>query len=194
MIWEIPNDQKKIFLTFDDGPMPEVTSKVINILNEFQVKATFFCVGKNIGENPDIYKMLLNNGHHTANHSFGHLNGWKIKNNDYFEDIEKCNKLVDSMLFRPPYGKIKRSQIKILKDNYKIIMWSILAGDFDRKFSKEDCVRNVIDNIRPGSIIVFHDSIKAKEKLLYALPRTLDYLLNNKFVFGLLNNNLNYER
>jgi len=140
MLWDIKSFQKTIYLTFDDGPIPDVTPKVLEILNEYNAKATFFCVGQNVEKNPDIFQMILNSKHNVGNHSYSHLKGWSTQTKQYIDDVEKCSKIVNSKLFRPPYGKIKLSQIKNLKSNYTIIMWDLLCGDFDKKVSKEKCL------------------------------------------------------
>lgn len=170
LVTRIAVKDKIAFLTFDDGPIPEVTPQILDILAEYNAKATFFCLGKNVEKYPAIFESIRNDGHAAGNHSFEHKNGWKTQNPVYFEDIDKADKLIKSGLFRPPYGKIMPSQIKYLKSRFKIVMWDVLSGDFDPDISKEKCVENVMKNVKPGSIIVFHDSIKAKEKVLYALP------------------------
>lgn len=194
-IWLLPNNEKKIYLTFDDGPIPEVTEWVLAELKKNNAKASFFCIGKNIEANPDIFKKIINDGHSIGNHTYNHLNGWKTSTENYLADIEKCeNAIIKSacdfkrstpQLFRPPYGKIKTGQTKRIKSlGYKIIMWDVLSGDFDQKIAKEKCLDNLIQNIEPGSIIVFHDSVKASKNLKYALPKVLDYLNNNNFSYA----------
>lgn len=186
LIWNIPNNENKLFLTFDDGPVPEVTNEVLSILDNFNIKATFFCLGDNAMKYPDTYKLIHENGHQRGCHGFNHVSGWKISSDDYLRNIRQCSEFIDSKLFRPPYGRIKRSQIKLLRDDYKIIMWSVLSGDFDNSVSKEKCLINVIKHSKSGSIIVFHDSLKAKERLLYALPRAIKILLEKGFTFDLI--------
>lgn len=181
--WEIPGTDRGIFLTFDDGPIPEITPQVLEILDRYHAQATFFCIGDNVRKHPDIYTQLIAKGHAVGNHSYNHLKGWKTENELYFENVARCAKLVDSKLFRPPYGKITRSQSKILKAQYRIIMWSVLSGDFDPSISKEKCLENVIRNTKTGSVIVFHDSLKAAEKMLYALPKVLSHFSERGFKF-----------
>ncbi len=186
LTWEIKTTNKEIFLTFDDGPHPKITPQVLKILDEFDVKATFFCVGENIDKHPDTYKLILNNGHKTGNHSYNHLNGWKTPNANYFSNIEKADKLINSKLFRPPYGRISLSQIKPLSKIYSIVMWTVLTYDFDQKVSREQCLSNSIKNTKPGSIVVFHDSLKAADNVLYALPLFLKHFLDRGYSFSLL--------
>lgn len=186
LVWEIPNREKQVFLTFDDGPHPQVTTEVLEILASKDVPATFFCVGENVQKYPDTFRKIKDQGHQTGNHTFNHLNGWKTETKAYLENITKCAEFIDSKLFRPPYGRIKNAQINVLKEEYKIIMWSVLSGDFDKNVSRETCVKNVMKNTKSGSIIVFHDSIKAKDNVLYALPRIIDGLKENAYTFGLI--------
>jgi len=186
LIWEIKTTNKEIFLTFDDGPHSKITPQVIKILDEFNVKATFFCVGENIIKYPDIYKQIVSNGHKTGNHSYNHINGWKTSNDEYFTNIEKADKLINSKLFRPPYGRISLSQIKPLSKIYSIIMWTVLTYDFDQKVNKEQCLSNSIKNTKSGSIVVFHDSLKAEKNLIYSLPLFLNHFLNKGYTFSLL--------
>lgn len=182
--WSVRTDKKEVFLTFDDGPIPEVTPWVLGTLKEYEAKATFFCVGENLKKYPEIYQMILANGHKVGNHTMNHLNGWTNFNKTYFENIEKCNALVGSDLFRPPYGKIKPTQINYLKKKYRIIMWDILTKDYDQSMSSENCLKRVKSNCKSGSIIVFHDSLKAEKILRYALPKSLEYLKNEGFSFS----------
>lgn len=186
LIWEIPNSENKIYLTFDDGPTPEVTEWTLDLLGQFGVKATFFCLGNNIDKHPTIFQRIIDEGHTVGNHSYSHPSGWKTSNKEYFNDIEICQKLINSKYLRPPYGRITRSQAKHLKENYQIIMWNVLSGDYDQKISPEKCLKNVIENTQSGSIIVFHDSVKAENNLRYALPKAIESLLEKGFVFDVL--------
>ena len=186
LIWDIPNDENKIFLTFDDGPIPEVTEWVLDVLKQYNIKATFFCIGENVTKNPMIFKRIIDEGHQVANHSNSHVNGWYAENEYYLEDIQKCEKAFHSTLFRPPYGRIKKSQIKELVGDYKVIMWDVLSGDYDPKVTPEKCYSNVINNTKSGSVIVFHDSVKASENLKFALPKAIEYLLEQQFVFDII--------
>jgi peptidoglycan/xylan/chitin deacetylase (PgdA/CDA1 family) len=186
LTWDIPNNENKIYLTFDDGPIPEVTEWVLDILKQYQIKATFFCIGDNIKKNPEIFQRILEDGHFVGNHTQNHLNGWKTEDEVYFKNIKECSELVNSKLFRPPYGRIKKSQHSILNTQYSIIMWDVLSGDFDAKTTPEQCYNNVIKNTKSGSIIVFHDSVKASENLKKTLPKAIDFLLKKGFVFDVI--------
>jgi peptidoglycan/xylan/chitin deacetylase (PgdA/CDA1 family) len=186
LTWDIPNNENKIYLTFDDGPIPEVTEWVLDILKQYQIKATFFCIGDNIKKNPEIFQRILEEGHFVGNHTQNHLNGWKTEDEVYFKNIEECSELVNSKLFRPPYGRIKKSQHSILNTQYSIIMWDVLSGDFDAKTTPEQCYNNVIKNTKSGSIIVFHDSVKASENLKKTFPKAIDFLLKKGFVFDVI--------
>lgn len=193
MVWDIPNSEKKIYLTFDDGPIPMVTEWVLDLLKSNNVKATFFCIGDNIKKHPEIYKRILIEGHQTGNHTFNHLNGWKTETNHYIDNFKLCetehSKLntEHSFLFRPPYGKIKPSQSKVVRNlGYKIIMWDVLSYDFDSTISAEKCLENVITHTAQGSIIVFHDSLKAEKNLRFALPKAIQILKDKGFVFDVI--------
>lgn len=187
-VWDIPTVEKKVYLTFDDGPTPEITAWVLNQLKEFNAKATFFCIGENIQKYPEIYDSIVVNGHAIGNHTFSHYNGWKTKTSDYIENVLLCKEVIqqpatgNQQLFRPPYGKLRRSQAKLLgKKNYKIIMWDVLSADFDSQISPEKCLENVIKNVQKGSIIVFHDSVKSYKNLAYTLPKFLIFLKQNNY-------------
>lgn len=186
LVWSVKTDKREVFLTFDDGPIPVVTPWVLETLEKYSAKATFFCVGDNVKKNQDVYKMILENSHKIGNHTMNHLNGWTNFNKTYFENIEKCDKLIHSNLFRPPYGKIKPTQISYLKNKYKIIMWDVLTKDYDDSNSGEYCFERVKKNSKQGSIIVFHDSLKAEKRLRYALPKSLDYLSKEGYTFSAL--------
>ena len=189
LIWNKSREDKSIFLTFDDGPIPIVTPWVLKTLKKFNAKATFFCIGDNIIKHPIIFERLKTEGHSIGNHTFNHLKGWKTDNETYVANTLKCQKLTQTNLFRPPFGRIKKSQISDLKyqiSNLKIIMWDVLSGDFDVNLSPEKCYQNVIENTENGSIIVFHDSLKAFDRLKYALPKTIQYLSDKGYQFGTL--------
>ena len=196
-VWDIPNSENKIYLTFDDGPIPEVTNWVLEILKEHNIKVTFFCVGENIKNNPTIFEKILFDGHAVGNHTFNHLNGWKNPTQDYLENIKKCNEQLfsfkskflnlNSNIFRPPYGKIKKAQSRKLRQlGFKIIMWDLLSADFDATITPEKCLENVVNNVKSGSIIVFHDHLKAFKNLEYTLPRAIEILKKRGFVFDVL--------
>lgn len=180
LTWEIPNDNSEVFLTFDDGPTPEVTEKVLDLLLKYKAKATFFCLGKNVMLYPKLYERILKEGHRVGNHSNYHLNGWKSNNSLYVKDVLAAGQIISSDLFRPPYGKINSRQIKRLRKRYKIIMWTILSRDYDKKISQEKCLEIATTNLKSGSIIVFHDSVKAKDSMLFALNGVLEYCSTNK--------------
>jgi peptidoglycan-N-acetylglucosamine deacetylase len=187
-IWNIQTKEKILYLTFDDGPHPAATPFVLDELNKYQAKATFFCIGKNVLSGPAIYKRILDEGHAVGNHTQHHLNGWKTKDNVYLEDVAEAAKYIDSNLFRPPYGRIRTFQAKnihhvIKNPGAKIIMWSVLSADFDPGVSKEECLQHVILNSTKGSIIVFHDSEKAFPRLEYALPAILKFFVEKGFRF-----------
>ena len=190
-IWSIPTNEPIVYLTFDDGPTPEITEWVLFQLKEYNAKATFFCIGNNIKKYPEIFKKVIEEGHAIGNHTFNHVKGWKTSNKTYINEVESCEEVIrksflkhqPTKLFRPPYGKIKPSQSRILrKKGYKIIMWDVLSVDFDVNITSQNCLNNVIENIENGSIIVFHDSVKAFQNLEYTLPETLDFLKNKGFV------------
>ena len=163
--WSIPTKEKTVYLTFDDGPIPKVTPWVLDQLKAFGFKATFFCVGDNIKKYPEVFERIINEGHSVGNHTYNHLNGWTSDNINYFHNIRACAQQMNTKLFRPPYGRLKPKQAQFLQRHYDIIMWSLLSGDFDPNISKEMCLENVVSNLYPGSIIVFHDSLKAFDKL-----------------------------
>lgn len=184
-VWRVSSKEKVLYLTFDDGPTPEITEWTLNELKKYEAKATFFCIGKNIAEHPKIFLKIIEEKHAVGNHTNNHLNGWKTNTAAYLQNIEEAEKyfeenlkseIVKQKLFRPPYGRLTFSQSrKTRKKGYKIIMWDVLSADFDPKISSEKCLENVIRNIENGSIIVFHDSVKASEKLKYVLPKVLEY-------------------
>lgn len=178
-------DEKKIYLTFDDGPHPVATPFVLDELNKYNAKATFFCIGKNVIAEPPIYKRILMEDHRVGNHSFNHLNGWKTDNKIYLENIERAREQIDSDLFRPPYGRATAFQIRNLKEklNYKIVMWDILSGDFDPAVNGQLAAERVIRKSKSGSIVVFHDSAKAFRVLQVALPAVLAYFSGAGFSF-----------
>jgi len=186
LVWDIPNQENKVFLTFDDGPIPEITPWVLEVLKKHNIKATFFCLGCNVVKNPEILTQIVKEGHAVGNHSQHHLSGWETDDVAYLRNIKICNDLVHSKLFRPPYGRIKKRQIAEIVKEYKIIMWDVISGDFDPKTSPEKCLKNVVNNTASGSVIVFHDSVKAFKNLKYTLPKTIEYLLKQGFVFDVI--------
>ena len=215
-IWDIATTDKTIYLTFDDGPTPEITNWTLETLKRFDAKATFFCIGNNIEKHPEIFKNILNNGHNIGNHTCNHIKGWKTKTKDYLVDVEKGQNIINSQishtersrsakvknhqpalsaieglkivnLFRPPYGQLKPKQgRKLIKQGYKIIMWDILSFDWDKNVSKETCLNNVINKTTKGSVIVFHDSVKASKNMQYALPKVLEHFSELGYQFKAL--------
>jgi len=183
--WQMPENNRNIYLSFDDGPHPQVTPFVLDQLKDFKAKASFFCIGDNIVKYPKVYERIVNEGHTVGNHTQNHLNGWKSTTIKYLENVEAAATHIDSDLFRPPYGKIKRFQAKQLQENkgLKIIMWSVLSGDFDQQILPEKCLQNVLLNTRSGSIVVFHDSEKAWKRLAYALPKVLEHFTEKGYSF-----------
>ena len=195
LVWRIPVEEKIIYLPFDDGPVPGPTEFVLDTLNQFNVKATFFCIGDNVKKNPDVFKRILKEGHHAANHTFNHLKGWNTELNEYIQNVKLCQEALTSnqngeirnKLFRPPYGRIKRNQIRNLSE-YKIVMWDVLTSDYNKSISPQRCLIQSIKATRPGSIVVFHDSLKAERNMSYVLPKYIEYFLSKGFTFGVLPN------
>lgn len=177
---------KVVYLTFDDGPIPEVTPWVIDVLSKYQAKATFFCLGKHVERYPALFQRLIAQGHVVGNHTYDHPDGWKTDNLSYYKNVIRAQQLIKSELFRPPYGRITPRQVRSLRKRYKIVLWSILSEDYDRKQTPEQCVINVIGKVRAGDILVFHDSIKAKDNLMGSLEPIMDYLQTNGFKFATL--------
>ncbi len=195
LLWNKPRESKTIYLTFDDGPHPTITPWVINTLKKHQAKATFFCVGENISKYPEVISGIIKAGHRCGNHTYNHLKGWETSNMEYLDNVSKAETILNEQLgakarnnlFRPPYGKIKPSQIKALqKLDYKIVMWDVLSADFDAEITTEQCYKNVVKLGKPGSIVVFHDSVKASEKLKEVLPRVLDHFSEKGYSFKAL--------
>lgn len=186
LTWHQPPGKPSIFLTFDDGPIPIVTPFVLKILKAYHAKATFFCIGDNVNKHPDVYEQVKNDGHAIGNHTYNHLNGWGTADNVYLENTLKNDNLLHTNLFRPPYGRIKRSQVRLLKKarpEMQFIMWDVLSGDFDINLDPEKCLQNVLKHTRPGSIIVFHDSLKAFPRLEYVLPRAMEVWKEKGYAF-----------
>ncbi len=212
-VWRFSSEEKNIYLTFDDGPTPEITHWVLDTLEEYNAKATFFCIGKNIEQHPEIFQNILEQGHSVGNHTYNHEKGWKTATEVYMQSILKTETLIrkfrssipksrnksqtlnlvpqtSNLLFRPPYGKIKPSQTKrLLENNYQLIMWSVLSGDFDTAIDANKCLENVIKNTNNGSILVFHDSVKAFDKLQTVLPKVLAHFCNKGYTFKSIGHN-----
>ena len=183
-VWRFSSTSKEIYLTFDDGPTSEVTEFVLDQLQKFNAKATFFCIGKNVKCHHSIYERILEEGHAVGNHTFNHLKGTKTKNSVYLENVAHAAAHIHSKLFRPPYGKLRSSQGRALrKKGYTIVMWDVLSGDFDTSITPETCLENVLRHTKSGSIVVMHDSVKAKDKVYYALPKILAHFTEKGFEF-----------
>lgn len=189
LLWNNDRTRNSIYVTFDDGPIPIVTPFVLNILKKHDAKATFFCIGDNISKHPDIFEQVKKEGHAIGNHTFNHLKGWKTDDKIYADNFRKADELIHSSLFRPPYGRIKRSQVKMLrqiKPELQIVMWDVLSGDYNQKLSPEACLQNVLRHTENGSIVLFHDSLKAFGRLEYVLPRAMEEWSKRGWEFGVL--------
>jgi peptidoglycan/xylan/chitin deacetylase (PgdA/CDA1 family) len=185
-LWRKNSSEKVVYLTFDDGPVPEVTPQVLSVLDNFNIKATFFCVGDNVYRYPELYSEILLKGHSVGNHTFHHLNGYKVEQEQYLDDVEEASNLIDSQLFRPPYGKLTRKEKKILEQKFQIVLWDVISYDYDRNLSSSQVLENVKRHSRNGSIILFHDSLKAKNNMLTVLPEAINFLLAEGYRFGRL--------
>ena len=208
-VWDIATDDKVIYLTFDDGPTPEITNWTLDTLKKFNAKATFFCIGNNVEKHPDIFQDILADGHAIGNHTHNHIKGWKTKATEYLKNIAEAEKTINTQipnskfqisnsliinrqssivnLFRPPYGQITPKQgNKLMELGYKIIMWDVLSFDWEKDVNEETCLKNVISNTTNGSIVVFHDSVKASKNMQYALPKVLEYFSEKGFLFEVL--------
>ncbi len=183
ILWKVETDKKHLFFTFDDGPHPEVTPIILDLLKQYQAFATFFCVGENIEKYPELFQRIKDEGHQVGNHTYSHTNGWKVGTFHYLRSYLKGQRLINTPLFRPPYGRISKSQYNALKKTTKIVFWSVLSGDFDPKISPKKCISNVQSGIENGAIVVFHDSLKAKDRVLGALPVLLEDLTNKRYIF-----------
>jgi peptidoglycan-N-acetylglucosamine deacetylase len=184
--WRVRTKAPVLYLSFDDGPIPEVTPWVLDLLGAYDAKACFFCVGENVKKHFDIFQRIVNEGHTVGNHSYNHLHGWHTPTDAYLDNVKKCAHWVSGSLFRPPYGALRPRQIVQLRKQYQIVMWDVLSYDFNPKVSAAQCVQNVVKNVQSGSIIVFHDSLKAKVNLQYALPRVLEELTQKGYCFEAL--------
>nr|WP_321247392.1 polysaccharide deacetylase family protein [uncultured Psychroserpens sp.] len=193
-VWDIATNNKELYLTFDDGPTPEVTNWTLDILKQYDAKATFFCIGANVEKHPDIFKSIIKDGHTIGNHTQNHIKGWKTKTKVYLKEVKDAQTTIYSnlknlnaskvTLFRPPYGQIKPKQgKKLIELGYQIIMWDVLSFDWEQDLSEEKCLENVISKSKEGSIIVFHDSVKASKNMMYALPKVLDIFSKKGYKF-----------
>lgn len=182
-VWRFDETDRVVYLTFDDGPIPEVTPWVLDLLEKENVPATFFCVGENVMRYPEIFRQIIAGGHSVGNHTYNHWQGLKKGNSEYFANIGKAAGFIESDLFRPPHGWMKRAQYNVLKTQYRIIMWDLISCDYDSRFSPAEVLRNVTEYVRPGSIITFHDSIKAKRNLKEALPAAITWMKEQGYSF-----------
>ena len=178
LIWSFSQQEVdgKVFITFDDGPTPEITPWILDTLSKFDAKATFFCLGKNVEQYPELFQMILEGGHAVGNHTYSHQKGWEMRTGRYVEDVDLADNFIHSNLFRPPYGRIKPAQARRLSERYKLIMWDVLSRDYSQLVSPRSCLNNVVKHVKSGSIVLFHDSRKAYRNLSYTLPRTLGFL------------------
>ena len=209
LVWRMPANEKKIYLTFDDGPVPGATDFVLETLKQYNAVATFFCIGDNVQKHPEVFTKILTAGHPIGNHTFNHLKGWSTSLPTYLDNVRQCEEVLNrriqlpiddhlpiapsyqqpatsNHLFRPPYGRITRKQISALKEKYKIIMWDVLTQDYRQHITPDACIRGTIQATRSGSIVVFHDSYKAERNLMFALPRYLEFLNTKGYSFGIL--------
>ena len=194
MAFRVETKEKKLFLTFDDGPVPEATPEVLQILSMSNAKATFFCIGQNVERYPEIFRHIIKEGHAVGNHTFHHLNGWKASREKYLDDTDQCKRVMNQEMistnpkpfFRPPYGKLTPFQFVALKRKFRIVMWDVLARDWEQHRNPQSCFARIKNNAVPGSIVVFHDSVKAKSRMVPALQMTLNYFTEMGYSFETL--------
>ena len=186
LLWRKNSSEKVIYVTFDDGPVPEVTPRVLDMLDEYNLKATFFCVGENVEKYPELYNDILRRGHKTGNHTYNHLKGISVSTEDYVANVKKAAGLIDSRLFRPPYGRINFRQKQALRKEYEIVMWDLITQDYNKNLSPNNILQNIKRYSRNGSLVVFHDSIKAERNMLTVLPRAIEYWNSRGYRFEVL--------
>lgn len=186
LLWKIKPSSKVIYLTFDDGPVPGVTPDVLNILSRYHWKATFFCVGENVFKSPELYQRLLDEGHQVGNHTFNHFKGYQHSTDAYLANVRKAAGFIDSRLFRPPHGQITYEQIRQIREEFTIVMWDVITFDYDASLSPGSIMKIIKKNLRPGSVVVFHDSLKARKNVLEVLPKALEYWTEQGYSYGLL--------
>jgi peptidoglycan/xylan/chitin deacetylase (PgdA/CDA1 family) len=186
LLWHVETAQREVYFTFDDGPTPGVTEATLDLLKQYNAKATFFCLGKNTEANPELFSRIALEGHAIGNHTYDHPDGWKTSQITYLRSVLRAKQTISSKLFRPPYGRIMPAQVSALKNHFQLVMWDVLSADFDNANSPQQCYENVVNNATPGSIVVFHDSMKASTNMLYALERSLDYLSRDGYIFRAL--------
>ena len=182
-LWKIETNEKVIYLTFDDGPHHVITPWIIDLMNQYNAKGTFFLIGDAVKRNPELYQLYKTNGHQIGNHTYRHINGLRSRKKNYLEEIAQCAEFVDSSLFRPPYGQINLRSIREIKKKYKVVMWDVLSWDFDNETSSEICLSNVIKYTKEGSIVVFHENEKSMKNIMYALPKVLDHFTKLGYQF-----------
>ena len=182
-LWRMNPDEKAVYLTFDDGPIPVVTPWVVELLGRYDIKATFFMVGDNVRKHPQEFRQVIEAGHRVGNHTFNHLKGLFTETNEYLDNVEKADALIHSKLFRPPHGMLRRSQYKELSKRYQFVMWDLVTRDYSKRMNGEEVLANVKKYVRNGSIITFHDSLRSEENLKYALPRAIEWLLEQGYEF-----------
>lgn len=187
-LWRVPTTDKRLYLTFDDGPIPDVTEFVLETLRKYRAKATFFCIGDNVRKHPTVFGQVIEQGHRVGNHTYHHLNGWKTPDEAYLANTQQCTELLPpgTNLFRPPYGRIKRAQARVILQNNQLVMWDVLSGDFAQEIAPPSCLRKTLQYARPGSILLFHDSLKARRNMEYAVPRVLDHFGSLGYQFDVL--------
>jgi len=185
-VWRINKDEKVIYLTFDDGPVPEVTPAVLDILDKYGIKATFFCVGDNVTKHPDIYENILQRGHHVGNHTHNHLKGFEHASETYLNNVKQASEVIDSKLFRPPYGRITPKQLRLLCKEYKVVLWDLITRDYNQKLSPDYIMKIVKRLSRNGSVVVFHDSIKAQKNMFAVLPKAIEFWQQEGYQFKVL--------
>jgi peptidoglycan/xylan/chitin deacetylase (PgdA/CDA1 family) len=190
LLCQVPARHKVAYLTFDDGPVPEATPGVLDILENFKIKATFFCVGDNVRKHRDVFERIMADGHAVGNHSFNHLSGWKTSPGAYYNNVMECREYFESKLFRPPHGRFTPGQYFVLRNDFRFVLWSVLTMDYHPSVSPEQCLLNATENLSPGAIIVFHDSIKSKEKMIFALPGFIEYALAQGYTFEALSHEI----
>ena len=186
LLCRVPVKNKEVYLTFDDGPVPEVTPEVLKILEGYKIKATFFCVGENVHKHRDIFENIIADGHAAGNHTYNHVNGWKASPGAYYNNVMRCHEQFESKLFRPPHGRFTPAQYFILRNDFRFVLWSLLTMDYHHAVSPEQCLINATSGLEPGAVIVFHDSIKARENMLFALPHFIEYALEQGYGFRTL--------
>ena len=186
LIWHVPTNQREVYFTFDDGPTPLVTDAALDLLKSFHAQGTFFCLGKNVEAHPTLFHRILSEGHAVGNHTFDHPDGWKTSQFAYLRSVIQAQRSIQSKLFRPPYGRIIPAQVNALKGHYRLVMWDVLSADFDSSKTPQQCFDNVVKNVTPGSIVVFHDSIKAQDNMLFALEQSLLHLSREGYIFRAL--------